>query len=69
MLVVIVVLVVRDLLWDDGVVIFQDEAFDVMSPQLLLLHRLRLQTFTTNKDFKNTERHQVYILQLRTHHS
>lgn len=30
------------LLWDDGLVVFHNDAFDVMSPELLLLHRLSL---------------------------
>lgn len=31
------------LLWDDGAMVFQNDAFDVMSPQLPLLHRLCLE--------------------------
>lgn len=33
---------VTDLLWDGRWVVFQDDAFDVMRPELFLLHRLRL---------------------------
>lgn len=33
---------VSDLLWDDGLVVFHNDAFDVMSPELLLLNRLSL---------------------------
>lgn len=32
------------LLWNDGVMVFQNDAFDVMSPKLPLLHRLCLET-------------------------
>lgn len=35
------------LLGDDGVMVFQNDAFDVMSPQLPLLHRLCLETNRT----------------------
>ena len=58
MLLVSLVLLVPDLLWDDGVVVFQNETFDVMSPQLLLLHSLCLKTKNITKN-KETETESV----------
>lgn len=33
-----------NLLWDDGVVVLEDEPLNVMGPQTLFLHRLGLNT-------------------------
>lgn len=40
----VILLTGSHLLWDDGVMVFQNDAFDVMSPQFPLLHCLCLET-------------------------